>query len=55
MKWQRDHGVLLAAYEKLTDDQKTDKFPIGVLYEKQAPEYTSEYDKVIARVQKGAK
>ncbi|MEN6412229.1 MAG: 2-oxoacid:ferredoxin oxidoreductase subunit beta [Veillonellales bacterium] len=55
MKWQRDHGVLLAAYEKLTDEQKKDKFPIGLLHETQAPEYTAEYDKVIARVQKGAK
>lgn len=55
MKWQREHGVMLAAYEKLTEEQKADKFPIGVLYKAQAPEYTAEYDKVIAKVQKGAK
>ena len=51
MKWQRDHGVVLAAYNKLPEDQKEDKFPIGVLYETEAPEYTKEYDKVIAAAQ----
>lgn len=55
MKWQKDSGVMLAAYEKMTDEQKAGKFPIGVLYKTQAPEYTAEYDKVIARAQKGAK
>jgi len=55
MKLQRDHGVMLAAYEKLTEERKTDKFPIGVLYKAQAPEYTAEYDKVVAKAQKGAK
>lgn len=55
MKLQRDHGVMLAAYDKLTEEEKTDKFPIGVLYKAQAPEYTAEYDKVVAKAQKGAK
>lgn len=55
MRWQKDHGVMLAAYEKMTDEQKAGKFPIGVLYTLQAPEYTAEYGKIIAKVQKGAK
>lgn len=55
MKLQRDHGVMLAAYDKLTEEEKADKFPIGVLYKAQAPEYTAEYDKVVAKAQKGAK
>lgn len=55
MKWQQEHGVLLTAYEKLPEEQKEDKFPIGILYKKTAPEYSAEYDKVIARAQKGAK
>lgn len=54
MKLQKEHGVMLAAYEKLTEEEKTDKFPIGVLYNAQAPEYTAEYEKVIIRAQKGA-
>ncbi|MBR2219647.1 MAG: 2-oxoacid:ferredoxin oxidoreductase subunit beta, partial [Phascolarctobacterium sp.] len=33
MKWQRDHAVMLAAWNKLTDEQKAGKFPIGVLHE----------------------
>lgn len=55
MKWQKDNGVMLTAYEKMNDEQKAGKFPIGVLYKKTAPEYTAEYEKVIARAQKGVK
>ncbi|WP_132077402.1 2-oxoacid:ferredoxin oxidoreductase subunit beta [Anaerospora hongkongensis] len=55
MKWQKEHGVMLAAYDKLPEEQKVDKFPIGILYKKLAPEYSAEYDKVIAKAQKGAK
>lgn len=55
MKWQKDHAIMLAAYDKLPPEQKTDKFPIGVLYKAEAPEYTAEYDKIIAKAQKGAK
>ena len=51
MKLQRDNGVVLAAYNKLSDEQKEGKFPIGVLYQGEAPEYTKEYDKVIAAAQ----
>lgn len=46
---------MLAAYEKMTDEQKADKFPISVLYKCPAPEYAAEYEKVIAKAQKGAK
>lgn len=55
MKWQKDHGVMLAAYNKLPDGQKADKFPIGLFYKVPAPEYTTEYDRVITKAQKGAK
>jgi 2-oxoglutarate ferredoxin oxidoreductase subunit beta len=56
LKWQRDHAVQLAAYDKLDEDKKADKFPIGILYQAQAPEYVEEYGKLIARVQaKGGK
>lgn len=54
MKLQKEHGVMLAAYEKLTPEEQADKFPIGVLYKAHAPEYTAEYDKVVAKAQKGA-
>ncbi|MDR2006630.1 MAG: 2-oxoacid:ferredoxin oxidoreductase subunit beta [Acidaminococcales bacterium] len=52
LKWQRDHAVPAAAYEKLNDEQKADKFPIGVLHQADAPEYTEEYAKIIARARK---
>lgn len=55
MKWQKEHGVMVAAYDKLPEEQKADRFPIGILYKKLAPEYSAEYDKVIAKAQKGAK
>ena len=57
VKWQRDHGVMTQAYQKMTDEQKEGKFPIGVLYKAEAPEYVAEYDKIIAQAQakKGAK
>jgi 2-oxoglutarate/2-oxoacid ferredoxin oxidoreductase subunit beta len=55
LQWQKEHGVMLAAYEKLPADDRTDKFPLGVLYENEAPEYTAEYDKVIAVARKGGK
>lgn len=56
MKWQRDHAVMLAAWNKMTDEQRAGKFPIGVLYENNdRKEYTEAYDELIARAQGGNK
>lgn len=56
MKWQRDHAVMMAAWNKMTDEQKAGKFPIGVLYESNdRQEYTEAYDELIARAQGGNK
>lgn len=54
MEWQRDNAVTVQAAAKMTADQLTGKLVIGELYHAEAPEYVSEYDKVIARAQKGA-
>ncbi|MDF2874428.1 MAG: korB 3 [Sporomusa sp.] len=54
MRWQKEHGVALSAYDKLPDEEKAGKFPLGMLYQAQAPEYTEEYDKLTAKVRKGA-
>ena len=54
MKWQKEHGIMVAAYERMANEQKVDKFPIGILYQAEAPEYTAEYDTVIAKARKGA-
>ncbi len=54
LEWQRDHGVMLAAWEKMTAEQKAGKFPIGVLYENNdVMEYTKAYDELIKRAQGG--
>lgn len=56
MKWQRDHAVMLPAWNKMTDEQRQGKFPIGLLYEvTDCKEYTEAYDELIARAQGGNK
>nr|WP_320147286.1 thiamine pyrophosphate-dependent enzyme [uncultured Anaeromusa sp.] len=55
MQWQKEHAVPIAAAAKMTPEQLEGKFTIGVLHESKAPEYTREYDKVIAKAQKGGK
>lgn len=56
MKWQRDHAVMLPAWNKMTDEQRHGKFPIGLLYEvTDRKEYTEAYDELIARAQGGNK
>lgn len=53
LKWQRDHAITAAAAAKLTPEQRKDKFIIGLLHKEEVPEYTKQYDKVIAKAQKG--
>lgn len=59
MACQRDHGVMVAAWnkmdeEKLAEAKAAGKFPIGVLYENNdIPEYTQQYDEIIRRAQGG--
>lgn len=55
MKWQRDHAVPITAWDKLDEEKRKDKFPIGVLYKAECPEYTEEYAKIIASAQKEGK
>ena len=59
MEWQRDHGVMKAAWDKMDEEKKAEaiaagKFPIGVLFEtNDVQEYTEAYDEVIRRAQGG--
>ncbi len=56
LEWQKEHGIPKAAWEKLPADKQAETFPIGLLYEtKDVPEYTEEYDKLIAHAQGGWK
>ena len=47
MKWQRDHAVMVEGMAKMKPEQLEGKFPIGLLYQKEGPEYVTEYQKVI--------
>jgi 2-oxoglutarate ferredoxin oxidoreductase subunit beta len=56
LAWQRDQAVFVQAVAKMRPEDLQGKFVIGELYRAVAPEYTAEYDKLIARVQpKGGK
>lgn len=51
MEWQKECAIPVKAAAKLTPEQLKDKFLIGELHRSEAPEFTAEYDKLIARVQ----
>jgi len=51
MQWQKDHAVFIQAAAKMKPEDLAGKFVIGELHKSAAPEYTAEYDKMIARVQ----
>ena len=54
MEWQKDHGVMKAAWDKLDEAARDGKFPIGVLSERtDLKEYTKAYDEIIERAQSG--
>ncbi|MBO5516407.1 MAG: 2-oxoacid:ferredoxin oxidoreductase subunit beta [Schwartzia sp.] len=56
MEWQKDHGVMKAAWDKMDEAAREGKFPIGVLSERtDLKEYTKAYDEVIARAQASVK
>ena len=50
MQWQKDHAVMIQAAAKMQPSDLVDKFVIGELHKSEAPEYTAEYDKLIARL-----
>jgi len=53
LKWMSENAVPKAAFEKLSVEEQGEKFPIGILHQKQAPEYSAEYAKVIKLAQEG--
>ncbi|WP_196594347.1 thiamine pyrophosphate-dependent enzyme [Pectinatus sottacetonis] len=55
MKWMRDSAVMKSAWDKLPEEKKTDKFPIGLFYKHKFVEYTKAYDEVIKAAQGGNK
>ena len=48
MAWMRDNAVMKSAWDKLTDEKKSEgKFPIGLFYKSEAIDYDTAYDHVI--------
>lgn len=54
MEWQKEHGVMKAAWEKLSAEERQGKFPIGVLSERNdVMEYTAAYEEILQRAKGG--
>ena len=55
MEWQKEHGVMKTAWEKLSPEERQEKFPIGVLSERNdVKEYTAAYEEILQRAKGGA-
>ena len=46
MKWQRDSAVPVEKARQLSPEEMKDKFEVGILVDREAPNYLEEYDKV---------
>lgn len=51
LQWQKEHAIPVEAVAKLPPEKLEGKFAIGVLHHQPAPEYTTEYQKIIAAAQ----
>ncbi len=47
MVYLKENAINVAAYDKLSEEQRQGKFVIGELYNKPRPEYVEEYQKII--------
>lgn len=55
LAWQRDNTITLEAAAKLNPEQVAGKILIGLLHEEVAPEYVTEYAKVIKQAMGGGR
>ncbi|HHT64164.1 MAG: 2-oxoacid:ferredoxin oxidoreductase subunit beta [Bacillota bacterium] len=55
IQWLKENTINVKAAAKLKPEDIKGKILIGELYNTEAPEYTAEYDRLIARVQGGGK
>ena len=46
MEWLKSHGMSRQRYDELTDEQRTDCFPIGKFVERDAPDFNAQYEMV---------
>jgi len=47
LEWQRNRAVNMKRYQTLSEEEKRDKFVIGVIHSIKKPEYTDEYNKKV--------
>jgi 2-oxoglutarate ferredoxin oxidoreductase subunit beta len=50
--WMKESALPLSAFEKLPPDKVAGKFPTGVLYKREAPEFSETYFAMVERLQK---
>ncbi|MEL7566599.1 MAG: 2-oxoglutarate ferredoxin oxidoreductase subunit beta, partial [Dehalobacterium sp.] len=55
INWEKEHTINIKAANKMSPEEIEGKILVGELYKTEAPEYTAEYDKLIARVEGGGK
>lgn len=57
LDWQKEHTVNKVKWDDLSDIEKEDKYPVGIICKKEDPEaeYTARYQKIIDRVHKEGK
>lgn len=53
MEWQKEHAVSLKKASKMNGEELKDKILTGVLFEREAPEYTQEYERLMNRAKTG--
>ena len=52
MKWLKDHAVNVEKAARMSDEEVKGKFRIGVLADRDIPDYQSEYEHVRQRARK---
>ncbi|NLV88591.1 MAG: 2-oxoacid:ferredoxin oxidoreductase subunit beta [Tissierellia bacterium] len=53
MVYLKENAINIAAYDKLSEEQREGKFVVGEIYKSNRPEYTEEYQRIIDSFSKG--
>jgi 2-oxoglutarate ferredoxin oxidoreductase subunit beta len=53
LKWLKEKALPFAAWQGLPAEKRKDRFPIGVIREDNAPDFSSCYEQMRSRSQKG--
>jgi 2-oxoglutarate ferredoxin oxidoreductase subunit beta len=51
MKWMKDNTIRIDVADKVSEEKRKGKIPIGIFVDKEAPEYTEQYWDTVKRVQ----